>query len=111
VHAASCRKGIHPAGDFAALLAEHHINQSRSLPQQCWDDAVAGSWFTTLKLSLIDCHPRPTRGSGPTAVVEVIEVFYNCQRMHSSLNYMPPVEYEALLTEQQQAVQAASPFR
>jgi transposase InsO family protein len=95
------------AGDFAALLAGHEIRQSLSRPRQCWDNAVAESWFSTLKSELIYRRPWPTRAQARQAIFEFIEVFYNRQRLHSSLGYLSPVEYEAGKVHQPKADQAA----
>ena len=93
--------------EFTHLLADNEMVQSLSRPRQCWDNAVAESWFATLKLELIDRHPWPTRAQVRRAIVEFIEVFYNRHRLHSSLGYLTPVEYEALLNQQHSAAQAA----
>jgi len=93
--------------EFHELLAEHEMIQSLSRPRQCWDNAVAESWFATLKLELIELHPWPSRAHVRRAVVEFIEFFYNRQRLHSSLGYLTPVEYEALLSQKHPAAQAA----
>jgi transposase InsO family protein len=80
---------------FTDLLAEHHMVQSFSRPRQCWDNAVAESWFATLKLELIDRQSWATRAQVRRAVFEFIEVFYNRQRLHSSLGYLSPAAFEA----------------
>jgi transposase InsO family protein len=79
---------------FTGLLAEHHMIQSLSRPRQCWDNAVAESFFASLKLELIDRHSWATRTRVRRAVFDYIEVFYNRQRLHSSLGYCTPTEYE-----------------
>lgn len=60
----------------------------------CWDNAVAESFFGTLKTELI--HPRlfSTRMVARTVIAEWIEVFYNRQRLHSTLGYLSPVQFE-----------------
>lgn len=95
------------AAEFTDLLAEHQMIQSLSRPRQCWDNAVVESWFATLKTELIEGRPWPTRAQARRAIVEFIEVFYNRQRLHSSLGYRTPVEYEALLNQRHAAPQAA----
>ncbi len=80
---------------FTDLLAAHDITQSLSRPRQCWDNAVAESFFASLKTELIDRQSWPTRTQARRAVFDYIEVFFNRQRLHSSLNYLTPVEYEA----------------
>jgi transposase InsO family protein len=92
--------------EFTDLLAEHQMVQSLSRPRQCWDNAVAESFFSSLKLELIDRRPWATRAQVRRAVVDYIEVFFNRQRLHSSLNYLTPAEYEARI-HHQKAAQAA----
>jgi putative transposase len=79
---------------FQQLLADTKSVQSLSRPRQCWDNAVAESFFATLKTELIYRQAWPTRAAARHAVFEFIEVFYNRRRLHSSLGYRSPVEYE-----------------
>ena len=58
------------------------------------DNAVAESFFATLECELLDRHDWPTRQALRTAVFDFIEVFYNRQRRHSTLVYLPPAAYE-----------------
>ena len=74
---------------------DNAITQSMSRPGQCWDNAVAESWFAALKNELIYRNVWATRAKARRAVFEYIEVFYNRQRRHSSLNYLSPASYEA----------------
>lgn len=80
---------------FRQLLAAWGVVQSLSRPRQCWDNAVAESFFATLKTELAYRRSWPTRATARSDVFEYIEVFYNRRRLHSSLGYRPPVEYEA----------------
>lgn len=92
--------------DFRELLARHGIVQSLSRPGQCWDNAVAESFFSTLKEELIYRGTWPSRAAARRAIFEYVEVFYNRERMHSALGYLSPVHYEARqrdLTEAQAA--------
>ena len=68
--------------------------QSLSRPRQCWDNAVAESFFATLKTELVYRQAWQTRAL-PGWPIEFIEVFYNRRRLHSSLGYCSPAEYEA----------------
>lgn len=81
---------------FTALLATHGMRQSLSRRRQCWDNAVAESFFGTLKEELVSRRTWPTRRAARRAVFQFIEVFYNRQRLHSSLGYRSPAEYECL---------------
>jgi putative transposase len=60
----------------------------------CWDNAVAESFFATLKGDLVDHADFATRAEARTAIFEYIEVFYNRQRRHSHLGYQAPAEFE-----------------
>jgi len=82
------------SSDFAQLLEAHQVTQSFSRPRQCWDNAVAESWFASLKEECIHRQSWPTRTHARRAIFDYIEVFYNRQRLHSSLGYLTPVEYE-----------------
>jgi putative transposase len=64
------------------------------LKELLWDNSVAESFFGTLKTELI--HPRifATRDLAQTVIVEWIEVFYNRQRLHSTLKFVSPVQFE-----------------
>ena len=95
------------SGDFRKLLDKAKMRQSLSRPGQCWDNAVAESWFATLKDELIDRHSWPTRARARQAIFEFIEGFYNRRRLHSSLGYLSPAEYEARQVPQSPAAPAA----
>jgi putative transposase len=60
----------------------------------CYDNAYAESFFHTLKVELIHRTRFKTRAEAKAAIFEYIEVWYNRQRMHSSLGYCSPMEYE-----------------
>jgi len=103
----SDRGSQYTSADFQRLLASHQIQQSLSRPRQCWDNAVAESWFSTLKLELIYREPLATRARARQAIFEFIEVFYNRRRLHSSLDYVTPAEYEVRKVGQPSPAQAA----
>lgn len=101
------RGSQYTAREFTALLRAHGIRQSLSRPRQCWDNAVAESWFATLKCELVYRYAWPTRTAARQAIFEFIEVFYNRQRLHSSLGYRSPAEYEAQEVQHPETTQAA----
>jgi len=76
------------------LLQEHSIIQSMSRKGNCWDNAVAESFFHSLKTEFTNHEMFETRAKANEMIFEYIEVFYNRERMHSSNNYLSPVEYE-----------------
>lgn len=73
------------------------MRQSLSRPGQRWDNAVAETFFATLKVELIYHHSWPTRAAARQAIFEFIEIDYNQQRMHSAISYQSPVNYERVL--------------
>lgn len=82
------------AADYRALLAAAGMECSMSRRGDCWDNAVAESFFATLKRELVAGTNWQTRDEARTAVFEYIEVWYNQQRRHSSLGYLSPAAYE-----------------
>jgi putative transposase len=99
----SDRGSQYTSTQFIRLLASRGIRQSLSRPRQCWDNAVVESFYSTLKVELIHRHAWPTRAQARQAVFEFIEVFYNRQRLHSSLGYVTPAAYEACLASPRRA--------
>jgi putative transposase len=84
------------AGDYQNQLSEHQLRCSMSRKGECLDNAVAESFFGTLKNELVHHEDYYTRAQAKQSIFEYIEVFYNRQRRHASLNYLTPVEYEAI---------------
>jgi len=62
----------------------------------CWDNAVAESFFRTIKTELIYQRKFGTREEAKDAIFKYIEVFYNRIRMHSTNDYLSPVKYEEM---------------
>jgi transposase InsO family protein len=85
------------ADSYRQLLAQHEIQPSMSRKGNCWDNAVAESFFHTLKTELIYLEDFDTHEQAQTAVFEYIEVFYNRQRCHSATGYLAPLAYEQAL--------------
>jgi transposase InsO family protein len=79
---------------FRAALEAHKIAQSMSRKADCWDNAVVESFFKTLKTE-IGTKVFNTRREAEAAIFDWIEVFYNRQRIHSTLGYLSPTVYEA----------------
>lgn len=67
----------------------------------CWDNALAETFFASLKKELIDRSSWPSRAELRTAVFEYIEIFYNATRRHSTLGMRSPNEYEKLREHEQ----------
>ena len=83
-------------GDYRKLLTQNKMVCSMSRKGDCWDNAVSESFFATLKSELIETKPWETREQARAAVFEYIEVWYNRERLHSSLDYNSPAAYEEL---------------
>jgi transposase InsO family protein len=84
---------------FGHELRKHGIEPSMGRVRTCYDNAVAESFFATLKKDLVNRYSWPTRHDAQVAIFEYIEVWYNTQRLHSTLGYKTPAEFEeALLT-------------
>jgi len=79
---------------YQQQLREHQLHCSMSRKGKCLDNAVAESFFGTLKNELVYHEDYRTRTQARQSIFEYIEIFYNRQRRHSFLNYMTPVEYE-----------------
>jgi transposase InsO family protein len=85
------------ADRYRQLLTRHGIQPSMSRKGNCWDNAVAESFFRTLKTELIYLEDFETHEQAQTGVFEYIEVFYNRQRCHSANGYLAPLAYEQAL--------------
>jgi len=89
--------------DYQGLLARHGLQPSMSRRGNCYDNAVTESFFGTLKTELVHHERYATREAARQSLFEYIEVFYNRQRRHSSLDYKSPAEYENKLSASAQA--------
>ena len=83
---------------FCKALEHCEMVQSMSRRGNCWDNAPCEAFFSSLKNELMDGKAFPSRQRAQAAIFEYIEAFYNRQRLHSSLGYMPPVEYEEAIS-------------
>jgi transposase InsO family protein len=79
---------------FAALAEDCQVDLSHGRTGQCWDSALSESFFSSAKGELPDLQSWPTRAGARRAVVEYIG-WYNGTRLHSTLGYKTPAEYEA----------------
>ena len=78
-----------------ALLKDHGVIQSMSRKGNCWDNAVAESFFHSLKTEWVHHCQFKTQEEAKQAIFDYIEVFYNRQRLHSANDYLSPVAYES----------------
>jgi transposase InsO family protein len=83
------------SAQHARLAARHGVRLSVGRRGQCWDNAVAESFFATVKTELLHRQAWPTRAAARQAVFEYVEGWYNTRRRHSSLGYLSPAAYEA----------------
>jgi putative transposase len=90
----SDRGSQYTSAAYRDLLGQRGLRHSVGQPGTCWDNAVAESFFATLKKELIYLHVWPTRQSARTAIFAFIEGWYNRVRLHSTLNYESPHLYE-----------------
>jgi putative transposase len=91
-------RGVQYASDdYQALLAGHGIECSMSGKGDCWDNAVMESFWGTLKTELVNHEHYETREQARASVFEYVEVFYNRHRLHSSLGYKSPEQFERSL--------------
>jgi transposase InsO family protein len=82
---------------LADHLRANGVVLSVGMTGQCWDNAVAESFFATIKRELIDTRAWPTRAGLRAAIFDYIEGWYNTRRLHSSLGYLSPANYEATI--------------
>jgi len=82
------------SGDYQKQLSDNNLRCSMSRKGECLDNAVAESFFGSLKNELVFHEDYKSRAEARQSIFEYIEVFYNRQRRHAFLNYMTPVEYE-----------------
>ena len=90
----SDRGSQYASGDYRRMLAANQIVCSMSRRGDCWDNAVAESFFSTIKLELVYESEWATRSEARAAIFEYLEVFYNRERLHSSLGYLSPAAFE-----------------
>ena len=79
---------------FRDLMEQYGFVQSMSSSGNCYDNALMESFFHTLKTELVYFEKYRTRQEARGSIFEYIEVFYNCVRRHSALNYCSPAEFE-----------------
>jgi transposase InsO family protein len=79
---------------YRQLLADAQFTPSMSRVGNCWDNAVVESFFATLTKELLMERPLESRAIATRELFEFIEIWYNRQRRHSSLDYRSPVQFE-----------------
>lgn len=85
---------LYLATAYRNLLTSHGMVQSMSKKGDCYDNAVAESFFSNLKNELTWHRTFATRDEARSAIFDYIELFYNRERLHQTLDYVSPVRYE-----------------
>jgi putative transposase len=92
----SDRGSTYASDDYRRALEAGHIECSMSRKGDCWDNAVAESFFATLKRELEGIEDFESWEAANLSIGEYIEGFYNPCRRHSALNYKSPIEFELI---------------
>ena len=87
------------AGEYRGALAAHGMIASMSAKGDCYDNAVAESFFSTLAFELLMKNDWDTREDARRAIFRYIETWYNRKRRHSTLGYVSPAAYEEQLQD------------
>src|SRR6266567_8419079 len=82
---------------YRQLLGQHGLTASMSRKGNCYDNAFIESFFSSLKYELVYHHRFATLAHARTAIFDYIETFYNRTRLHSSLAYQTPINFESQL--------------
>ena len=80
--------------DFRSKLAQHRLLASMSRKGNCYDNALAESFFSTLKTEWVHRHVFASRRQARNAIVDYIEAFYNLRRRHSAIGFISPIDFE-----------------
>jgi transposase InsO family protein len=89
--------GQYASCDYQKLLSKHGLTCSMSRKGNCWDNAVAESFFHLLKTEWVNHYRYLTRSEATSSIFYYIEIFYNRKRRHSFIDYATPQEYENFL--------------
>ena len=92
----SDRGSQYTAAEYRQVLEQHDLQQSMSRKGNVWDNAAMEAFFSTLEFECLRGRRFATRAQAKTEVFSYIEAFYNRKRLHSTLGYVSPAEFEAL---------------
>jgi putative transposase len=93
----SDRGSVYASGDYRQELTNLAMIPSMSRKGDCWDNAVAESFFATIKGEMLDHETFQTRAEATAAIADYVDEFYNVHRLHSSIGYVSPIEFELRL--------------
>jgi transposase InsO family protein len=102
----SDRGSVYASFDYRKTLSNCAMTPSMSRKGDCWDNAVAESFFATIKGEMLDEQTFETRAEATAAIADYIDAFYNVHRLHSSIGYVSPIEFEMRLSMQTNQVAA-----
>jgi putative transposase len=88
------RGSPYASDDYRTALITRGMIASMSRKGDCWDNAVAESFFATLRAELVDDERYTSREAAETSIGDYIDSFYNVERLHSHLDYVSPIEFE-----------------
>jgi putative transposase len=88
------RGSPYASDDYRASIAAHGMIASMSRKGDCWDNAVAESFFATLRAELVDDERYLSHEAAEQSIGDYIDGFYNVERLHSHLDYVSPIEFE-----------------
>lgn len=80
--------------EYRQIIAQRGMKQSMSAKGDCYDNAPTESFFKTLKVEEVNTHSFKTRSDAAQTIFQYIEIFYNRQRLHSTLGYLSPEDFE-----------------
>jgi transposase InsO family protein len=99
----SDRGSTYASGGYRKVLDIHGLEWSMSRKGDCWDNAVAESFFASLKREVEEIDLRANRAQGTALIAEHIDRFYNLQRRHSTIAYRSSIELELMYYTQSRA--------
>lgn len=102
----SDRGSQYTSADFGDLCADLGVVQSMGATGVCWDNSVAESWFGTMKRELANRRRWATRADARRDMIRWIEGWYNARRLHSTIDYNSPIDYEAMFNRRGDGIAA-----
>jgi transposase InsO family protein len=97
------RGSPYASDDYRKALSKYAMVASMSRKGDCWDNAVAESFFATIKGEMTDDRVFETRAEAHVAIGDYIDAFCNVTRLHSTIGYVSPIEFELNLKSRREA--------